>query len=240
MNYRDKLYKSYVTNQTKPLYGGTTLSGIRKQFPIWNSYYGSTLPKEKKATILDIACGDGGIVYWLQECGYINASGIDISQEQINLAQSLHIKNTQRADLVSYLSEKKSAYHAIFALDIFEHFTKEELWSVLEQIHDALKPGGVLIIKTPNAEGVFGARLRYADFTHETAFTESSLREVLLATGFREIAFKEAGPVPHGMISIIRTLLWRTIRLTTNLHLLVETGQTANILTQNIIASAKK
>jgi len=41
------------------------------------------LPEDKKAKIIDLGCGNGGFVYWLQQIGYQNAEGIDISAEQI-------------------------------------------------------------------------------------------------------------------------------------------------------------
>ena len=55
----------------------------------------------------------------------------------------------------------------------------------------ALKPGGILIIKTDNGGNPFLAcHSRYMDFTHEIIFTEHSLEQVLIAAGFKDIKIK--------------------------------------------------
>src|SRR3989338_4689785 len=112
MDYRNKIYPKYVSSLTKPLYGEETLQKIRCQFPIWKNYYFDALPKDRNASIfrnasiIDIACGSGEIVYWLHELGYVNAHGIDISEEQIALGRSLGIKNIEVNDLKQFLANK--------------------------------------------------------------------------------------------------------------------------------------
>ena len=239
MDYREKIYSKYRSSHIKNLIGNVDLNFFKKQFPVWNKYYGEFLPKDKNVKILDIACGDGGIVYWLQSIGYKNSFGIDISEEQVNLAKSLGIENIEQYDLKEFLKTNRG-WDVIFALDILEHFDKNEILDVLELIYNALNKNGILIIKTPNGESIFGTRYLYSDFTHEFIFTERSLKEVLSISGFRGFKFKEDGPVIHSLFSLIRYILWKFIRLILNFYLLVETGQKADILTQNIIAVAYK
>jgi hypothetical protein len=51
MDYLEKLFSKYVSTHTAHLYGEATLEGIRKQFPVWKSYYGEihtcTIDSEK-------------------------------------------------------------------------------------------------------------------------------------------------------------------------------------------------
>ena len=61
------------------------------------------MPEDKKAKIIDLGCGNGGFVYWLQQIGYQNAEGIDISAEQIETGQKLGIKNIKQADIKEFL-----------------------------------------------------------------------------------------------------------------------------------------
>jgi 2-polyprenyl-3-methyl-5-hydroxy-6-metoxy-1,4-benzoquinol methylase len=239
MNYREKIYSKYRSSHIKNLIGDVDLSFFKKQFCVWSKYYGEFLPKDKNVKILDIACGDGGIVYWLQSIGYKNSFGIDISEEQVNLAKSLGIENIEQYDLKEFLKTNKG-WDVIFALDILEHFNKNEILDVLELIYNALNKNGILIIKTPNGESIFGTRYLYRDFTHEWIFTKSSLMEIFSISGFKKFHFKEESPVIHGLFSLIRYILWKFIRLILNFYLLVETGQRADILTQNIIAVAYK
>lgn len=240
MKYKEEIYKKYITFQTKNIPKNKTLNDFKKQFVVFNRYYRNFLPQNKNSKIVDIACGSGEIVYWLQEIGYSYAEGIDISEEQVELANFLGIKNIQRADLREYLKNKNNFYDVIFAIDIIEHFSKEEIIEILKLIHNSLKSGGKLIIKTPNGESIWGTRYLYSDFTHEFIFTERSLKEILLFIGFKNFNFQETEPVIHGLKSFIRFILWKIFRFILKGLILVETGENVNILTQNIICCAEK
>jgi 2-polyprenyl-3-methyl-5-hydroxy-6-metoxy-1,4-benzoquinol methylase len=240
MSFKEEIYKKYITFQVQNIAKDHNLDNFKKNFIIFEKYYGTVLPKDFSSKIIDIACGSGEIVYWLTEKGYKNAEGIDISEEQVKLANSLGIKNVGQADLRDYLKNKSNYYDTIFAIDIIEHFKKDELVDVLKLIYDSLKENGVLIIKTPNGESIFGTRYLYSDITHEIIFTERSLKEFLSFIGFKDLIFKESGPVVHGIKSFVRFSLWKIIRLFLKLYLLIETGENSNILTQNIICVAKK
>jgi len=142
LSYREKLYNTYVSTHTSYLYGRPNLDRIKRQFPVWRWYFGNSLPRDKEAKILDIGCGNGGFVYWLQSLGYKNSEGIDISKEQVGIARNLGIPNIKCADLVEFLKSKDKAYDIIFARDIIEHFKKEEIINILSLVFNSLKKGG--------------------------------------------------------------------------------------------------
>lgn len=240
MNYRRELYSKYVSSHTVHLYGQDSLEVIKAQFPVWKRYYGRFLPDDKTVRILDIGCGNGGFVYFLSKLGYKNTSGVDISPEQIDIAKKLGIENVECSDIISFLKEKHDAYDVIFARDVIEHFTKDEIYELLKLIYKSLKQKGILVIQTPNGEGPLGARYRYWDFTHEIAFTRGSMGQILRIVGFGSINFYSAGPVPKGFLSLIRFILWKIIELFLKFYLLVETGTGEGIFTQNIIVCARK
>lgn len=239
MNYREKLYSTYVSTHTSYLYGKVTLDDIKRQFPVWKKYFERFLPKEKDTKILDIGCGNGGFVYFLNSLGYRNAHGIDFSPEQIEIAKKLGIKNVECADLREFLKGKQGYYNLIFARDVIEHFNKDEILDILRLIYDSLNSGAV-VIQTPNAEGPLGSKYRYGDFTHEIAFTRSSLNQVLKVAGFNDTAFYPTGPVPKGFKSAVRFLLWKGIEIMLRFYMVIEIGSFSGIFTQNIIARAKK
>ena len=123
IKYRDKLYSGYVSTHTSHLYGELTIQGIKSHFPIWDSYFKKFLPKDKLSKILDIGCGNGGFVYWLKEQGYNNACGIDVSDEQVEIARKLGIQDVEQAEILELLTNKENSYDVIFARDVLEHFT---------------------------------------------------------------------------------------------------------------------
>lgn len=236
MDYRDKFYSKYVFTQTLQLYGEANLENIKKQFSVWQKYFGRFLLKDKNAQILDFGCGNGGFVYWLQQIGYQNAEGIDISEEQVKIAKNLGIKNIYCAKDIKTADK----YGLIFMKDVLEHFTKEEVLILLEKAYNALKIGGLLIIQVPNAENFLGGRLRYGDFTHEVVFTKESVRQALLVSDFKNISVYGTYPVVHGLKSFIRFILWNFFELFLKLYILVETGSGDGIFSQNLIVVAEK
>lgn len=240
MSYQDKFYSKYVSAHTGQLYGELSLEKIKRRFPAWRKYFGKFLPENKEAKIIDLGCGNGGFVWWLQEVGYRSAEGIDISPEQVELAEKLGIENIQEASIEIFLKNKVKFYDTIFIMDVLEHKSKESVLDTLELIWGSLKEEGVLIIQTSNAESPFGFRIRYADFTHEISFTKDSIKQILTISGFKRVKVFPVKPAVHGLISFIRLVLWDFIDLCLRFYLLIETGSAKGIFTQGIIVVSQK
>ncbi len=239
MDYKEKIYQNYISSHTKNLFLPKSIKEIENRFYIFNGYYRKYLPQDKNAAIIDIGCGIGELVFWLKRNGYKNTEGIDISKENVEFAKKIGI-DIACADFFQYLQDKSNYYDVVFAIDILEHFKKDEVLKALNLIFKSLKKGGILIIKTPNAESILGSRYLYSDFTHELAFTKRSLQEILILTGFNKIEFQETKPIPHGLVSFFRLILWKVVRNFIKVYILIETGERSDILTQNIIAVAFK
>ena len=73
-----------------------------------------------------------------------------------------------------YLRQRRGHYALITAFSVLEHQTRPELFEMLDAIRAALTPGGNLIAVVPNAKGLFGAHVRFADITHELSFPPNS------------------------------------------------------------------
>ncbi|MBI1748425.1 MAG: class I SAM-dependent methyltransferase [Acidobacteria bacterium] len=238
--YRERMYERYVTTHTSVLYD-LSCEAFKRQQAAFESYMESHLPEDKWAKILDVGCGAGAFLHYLHEKGYANATGIDISPEQVAMAQKLGIKNVECAEVMEYLEDSPNRFDVVTALDVLEHFKKEEVIPLLEAIRASLRSGGVIILQTPNADGPFGSRYRYADFSHEVVFTRTSISQVLAMAGFRRIAVYPTGPVCHGILSAVRWILWQVIKTLLRAYLAVETGSfRGHILTQDLLAVAVK
>jgi hypothetical protein len=112
----------------------------------------------------------------------------------------------------------------ITALDLIEHFEKEEILELLGLIYRALKFNGKLLLSVPNAETLFAGSILYGDFTHEIAFTRSSLSQILRLSGFKEIKFLRTEPVIHNFKSLVRFLIWKFIKQLIKIYFLAATG----------------
>lgn len=238
--FKKVIYDSYISKHNKTLYGENTLERIRAYAPALNYYYCRHLPPSKDVRILDIGCGDGNFVYHMQQLGYANASGIDVSGEQIQKGKDMGITNLHQADLMEFLASADEAYDVITAKDVIEHFTRDEVFEILPHISRSLKPGGKFIMQVPNGQGMFYTSVFYGDYTHEMAYTESSISQVMLNTGFSGVHCFPTGPVPHGLVSRVRYFLWQLMVWRLKFWKMVETGNPKGIFTQNIISVAEK
>lgn len=209
-NYRQRVFKRYVTSKmyTEPR------SGVKQESMriLYEGYWGKFLPEDKDASILDVGCGSGDFLAFLQSKGYRNALGIDISPEQVGEAYDREARNIVEGDALSYLRLRQAEYDLIVTLSFLEHLTKNEIFDFLDAACVALKPGGRLFCMVPNAKGPFGGKAVFGDITHELVFTPESILQVAAIAGLRLRYIGECGPIPHGFISTIRWVIWQAIR----------------------------
>lgn len=189
--------------------------------------------------ILELGCGPGYILEYLTSQGFRNIHGIDISKEQVALATSRGL-SASVADVFKFLSKQKERYSAIIALDFIEHFTKQELISLFPLIFQALRKNGILLVQTPNGQGLFPGQVIYGDLTHLTIFAEDSLSHILTLTGFHNIYFSETGPVPDNLEGNVRTFLWKITRAIIRIIRQIEAKNSSKLWTESLICWCSK
>ena len=199
----------------------------------------SYVPPDRDARIADLGCGDGVFLHFLLEAGYRHVSGIDVSAQQIARAHALGLFEARRGDIDTFLaSADDRSLDVILLIDVLEHLTREQLFAVLDGVARVLSSGGVCIVHAPNAEGIYGMRIRYGDLTHEQAFTSRSMAQAFATVGFRTVTAFEERPVVHGLRSLVRRALWEAGTLPHRLLLAAETGTWGSILSQNLVVRA--
>jgi SAM-dependent methyltransferase len=179
----------------------------------------------KNKSVIDLGCGTGQLCWVLKAAGAKKVVGVNLCKEEIDLAKCRVDARFEVQDILRYLkSAQDESIDNIYALNIFEHLEKDYLMNVLTQCARVLKTNGSVTAIVPNATSPFGGMTRYWDITHVLSFTPSSVNQLKNFCGFKLAEFKELGPKPHGIISGIRYLLWRVIRLFIMARLLIETA----------------
>jgi SAM-dependent methyltransferase len=238
---RTRVYERYVHSRDRSL-APARLEDLRARAPYIERLIRAHFPSDRNARILDLGCGHGALVYFARRAGYGCTAGVDGSPEQVAEARRLGIEGVQLGDVMDALTAlPDDSLDVVVAFDLIEHFSKDELLPLVDEVRRVLKPGGRWIIHTPNAESPFFGRIRYGDITHEQAFTTTSLSQLLLASGIRTVAFFEDTPVVHGVRSAVRYAVWKVARALLRLYLAAETGSSGSgVLTQNLLAVAVK
>jgi SAM-dependent methyltransferase len=237
-DYRSQLYDRYVST-FKQENASLTPAELAHYYRWCDARYFPILQDlQKTSSILELGCGHGRILSYLRVKGFINAKGIDISQEQIAIAKKDGL-NSEQADVFEYLKLQPSAsLDSVIAIDFVEHFTKKELLRLFELLHTAMKPDGVLLLQTVNGEGLFPRQIIYGDLTHSTILSPGSTSQLLGATGFHDMKYYECAPLPFGLKGMIRSMAWDMIRVGANAIRKIESNKTQSVWTENFICSA--
>jgi 2-polyprenyl-3-methyl-5-hydroxy-6-metoxy-1,4-benzoquinol methylase len=203
--------------------------------------YSQFLPSDKATPILDIGCGTGTFVEALGSIGYSCAEGVDLSDKQVEAATARGLTRVSQGAALDYLRERPNRYGLITAFSVLEHQTRPELFELLDAVRGALHPGGTLIAVVPNAKGLFGAHVRFADITHESSFTPSSVHQICTVAGLELITIFEHGPLVHGLPSAVRWAAWQSIRAALRVARIAEGADWQwPVFTQDLVFVARK
>jgi 2-polyprenyl-3-methyl-5-hydroxy-6-metoxy-1,4-benzoquinol methylase len=168
------------------------------------SFFESTIKKESK--ILDLGCGYGSFLYFLQALKYKNVTGLDISTEELDICKRIFGSfNFIQKDIFEYLDSTTEKFNVIYLSHVLEHITKDKIFDFLGGIKKILTDDGLLVIIIPNSGAYFHSGVaRYVDITHELGFTDKSLRQVLILAGYKDISIKNYFGARNLLLNILR------------------------------------
>jgi SAM-dependent methyltransferase len=240
--WKSRVYQAYVSSGQVALCEGIVASEAflpRKAFI--SAIIAKHFPRQSTSRILDLGCGHGAFLYFLAMAGYCNIEGVDTSHEQISAAQRFGIVQAKHGQFEEVLrAAEDSTVDVVLLIDVIEHLETEVLFQLMDDVKRVLRNGGKCVLHCPNAEGIYGMRVRYGDLTHERAFTPKSMQQLLRTVGFSDVKYYEDKPVVHGVASFVRRCCWELGSLPHRLLLLAETGTSGHILSQNMLAVAMK
>ncbi len=107
--------------------------------------------------VLDAACGNGLLLDYIHH-KVAEYWGVDFSRDFIDAATKRFTPEQLKAahfiaeDLVPFCTERPDYFDKAFAIDFTEHIYDDDFKRIFTAIHTSLKPGGELLIHTPNGE----------------------------------------------------------------------------------------
>jgi len=200
------------------------------------------LPPQMNTSLLEIGCGYGRYLKFLEEEGYKNCCGLDISAEQIEYGKhQLGLSNIFQKDPLEYFAESKKKYDVIMLIDILEHLNLQYTVTLLKRAKEALSEEGFLIIQVPNAISPFALTF-HGDITHERSFSIQSLEQLLRMAAFDRMKHFALPPLIHGIKSFVRRILWSGIisPLIAFILLISSGSKMGGIYTSNFLTLAYK
>ena len=151
----------------------------------------------KGAKVLEIGSGDGSNAKYIESLGY-DVTASDVAEDFLNAIKSKGLKPIKFNVLEDECEER---YSAVLCWRVFVHFTKEDVYKVLQRVHDILEDGGIFIFNCINRE-TRDVDEEWVDFSNEyhmgveryyKYFREGELNELIEKTGYKICNFHKEG-----------------------------------------------
>ena len=199
-------------NYQKEMVGNETESGLHSTYIIerqeriksYSKLYNSRLDLIEglypgKGTMLDIGCGAGFFLNCAKQRGW-NCHGLEILPEYLKYAQeNFELDNIRLESLDESLSYDANTFDVITLWDLIEHLRNP--LDCLKKIHHVMKPGGLLVMWTPNVKNALFQKDRWMGYKilqHFYFFSEDSLNKMLGKAGF-EIVYSKTNKARKGL-----------------------------------------
>jgi SAM-dependent methyltransferase len=149
------------------------------------------LPRD--VNVLDFGAGAGRLVELFRSAG-LKADGLEFSADARG-----HCSEHRGIDLLADIGQiEQKKYDFVTMIEVIEHLPA--IHEDLQKIRDCMRPGGMLLLTTPNRMGL-RARLEKGEWQearkkfHLVLFDRKSLEKVLLGAGFSRVEWIRFSPV---------------------------------------------
>ena len=151
---------------------------------------------EGRGEVLDLGCGRGEAIELLAARGVV-ARGVDASVAMVEECRKKGLRATV-GDLFETLSrEPEGTLGAVISFHVIEHLPADSLDRLVRLAWRALRPGGLLLLETPNPLSVVvAARNFWLDPTHRRPVHPESLRLSFQLAGFDPVERVDLRPFP--------------------------------------------
>ncbi len=148
--------------------------------------------------VLDIGSGRGEWLEALRDHG-LDANGVDTNERFVAESRDRGLDVNAGDALDHHASVPESSLGAVTGFHLAEHLSLDTLVALVDRALIALRPGGLLLLETPNPTNVVvGAAAFYLDPTHLKPLHPQFLEFLVLQRGFgsAEVRFLHSGGKP--------------------------------------------
>jgi len=152
-----------------------------------------------RTNVVDLGCGRGEFLDLLQEQG-VKARGVDLYDEFVHLCRGKGL-DVYNKDAIQFLEEIDGT-DGIFAGQLVEHLSIEQIVHLCNTAYDKLETGGYFIMETPNPMSLaIYTHSFYMDPSHQKPVHPLTLQYITQKAGFSEvnILFTEGSRLPGGI-----------------------------------------
>jgi SAM-dependent methyltransferase len=161
----------------------------------------------RSGPVVDLGCGEGGLLLALQEAGRREILGVEPNPELCALAKSFGVPILE-TDMTSYFASGSLSPATYFYVDVIEHVP----FDLNLRLMATLPAGSRLIIQTPNTESILGHQFYMNVPSHVAPYSPWVLRKMLSRFGYDVVAEGSIeGDHPPNWKNRLRMLLIRKV-----------------------------
>lgn len=165
--------------------------------------------------VLEAGCGDGLIILTLRKLFRVEGHGVDFSSAALDQSEKLMTKLDEKFSFrladIRQLPYADNYFDKVISLGVVEHM--EDPMPAIRELQRVLRPGGQLILMTPNvlSAGFFDRIFKQAfglwSFGYQTEFTSKTLEKMVLDAGFKsplsEVVVRDSMPRDNATFKVI-------------------------------------
>lgn len=152
-----------------------------------NNFINGKIDPSAIGMVVDLGCGRGEWLTLLSKNGY-KGIGIDLNDASLQCCNANGVI-TMKMDAVDYLKTlPRESVKLLTSFQLVEHITTNRLIELFAEIGRVMRPGGLVIIETPNPVNInVGAAAFYLDPTHKRQIHPELLRFFAEQNGLSDI-----------------------------------------------------
>lgn len=158
---------------------------IKSRLVAYRDFYLPLAEIYPNSNTCDLGCGRGEWLELLNEAGF-KTEGIDLDEGMLSYCRDLNL-NVRQQDVIQYLqSLDDNSVSLVSSFHLVEHIGFENVKLLVQEAFRILKPGGLLIIETPNCENIIvSTNTFYLDPTHIMPIPNQLLSFLTNYSGFK-------------------------------------------------------
>jgi 2-polyprenyl-3-methyl-5-hydroxy-6-metoxy-1,4-benzoquinol methylase len=157
--------------------------------------------------ILDLGAGEGALSQRLADIGYKVVS-VDMNKNDFkaDTAKFYQIDFNQSSQVEKFISEFNGYFDSVLGVEVIEHI--ENPWEYIRTLKSLLKPGGLLVLSTPNITSwlsrlffLFKGQFisfdkKSLEYGHINPINAWEMEVILKGQNFEDIYMKDGGTLP--------------------------------------------
>lgn len=209
-------------------------------------YYVQELQTSGIASVLglrvgELGYGNGAFAGWVRKAGGHWVGREAIPELQQRAAEAGFEVIASEADFPNACGPGK--LDLMVAFDVIEHLELDDIRSFLGEAKEALRAGGLLLVRLPSGDSPFSDAIYRGDLTHRTLLGSGAMRQLAMETGL-EVCQVRSPALPVWGLGPVRAARRMAVRLMQTLafsfvrHVLM--GHGTAVLSPNMIVVLRK